>query len=246
MSPAEQQSDLEPTPPRGTRATPPAARWPADAPDAPSGEGSVEPDAPSADGPVEPDTTSAEGSVEPDTTSAEGSVEPDAPSTEDPVEPDAPSADGPVVLDEESRARGPAGGEPGSGVGPGGHLIRTVDFSQPTKFTAELRRRIVRALGSFCEAYRAEALHRAAGSSRARRGGLQSAHVGGRQGAAVGEHDCRGALGAADQSADAALHRAPSSCRRSNACSAATPPRPPPNGASAKSTGRSPGACCNP
>ncbi len=40
------------------------------------------------------------------------------------------------------------------GVGPaGGHLIRTVDFSQPTKFTAELRRRILRALGSFCEAF---------------------------------------------------------------------------------------------
>jgi flagellar motor switch protein FliM len=35
----------------------------------------------------------------------------------------------------------------------GGHLIRTVDFSQPTKFTAELRRRIVRVLGSFCEAF---------------------------------------------------------------------------------------------
>ncbi len=31
--------------------------------------------------------------------------------------------------------------------------IRTVDFSQPTKFTAELRRRIVRVLGPFCEAY---------------------------------------------------------------------------------------------
>jgi flagellar motor switch protein FliM len=31
--------------------------------------------------------------------------------------------------------------------------IRTVDFSQPTKFTAELRRRIVRVLGSFCEGY---------------------------------------------------------------------------------------------
>jgi flagellar motor switch protein FliM len=35
----------------------------------------------------------------------------------------------------------------------GGHQIRTVDFSQPTKFTAELRRRIVRVLGSFCEAF---------------------------------------------------------------------------------------------
>ncbi len=31
--------------------------------------------------------------------------------------------------------------------------IRTVDFSQPTKFTAELRRRIVRALAPFCEAF---------------------------------------------------------------------------------------------
>src|SRR5579863_2649012 len=31
--------------------------------------------------------------------------------------------------------------------------IRTVDFSQPTKFTAELRRRIVRVLGPFCETF---------------------------------------------------------------------------------------------
>ncbi|HXA54421.1 MAG TPA: FliM/FliN family flagellar motor switch protein [Solirubrobacteraceae bacterium] len=31
--------------------------------------------------------------------------------------------------------------------------IRTVDFSQPTKFTAELRRRIARTLGPFCEAF---------------------------------------------------------------------------------------------
>jgi flagellar motor switch protein FliM len=35
----------------------------------------------------------------------------------------------------------------------GGHHVRTVDFSQPTKFTAEMRRRIVRVLGSFCEAF---------------------------------------------------------------------------------------------
>jgi flagellar motor switch protein FliM len=35
----------------------------------------------------------------------------------------------------------------------GGHLVRTVDFSQPTKFTAELRRRILRVTGSFCEAF---------------------------------------------------------------------------------------------
>ncbi len=31
--------------------------------------------------------------------------------------------------------------------------IRTVDFSQPTKFSTELRQRIVRALGPFCEAF---------------------------------------------------------------------------------------------
>jgi flagellar motor switch protein FliM len=31
--------------------------------------------------------------------------------------------------------------------------VRTVDFSQPTKFTAELRRRIVRVLGPSCEAF---------------------------------------------------------------------------------------------
>jgi len=31
--------------------------------------------------------------------------------------------------------------------------VRTVDFSQPSKFTAELRRRVVRVLGPFCEAF---------------------------------------------------------------------------------------------
>jgi len=35
----------------------------------------------------------------------------------------------------------------------GDRRIHTVDFSQPTKFTTELRRRIVRVLGPFCEAY---------------------------------------------------------------------------------------------
>jgi flagellar motor switch protein FliM len=40
-----------------------------------------------------------------------------------------------------------AGGERGHG-----EQIRTLDFSQPTKFTTELRRRIVRALDPFCEA----------------------------------------------------------------------------------------------
>jgi flagellar motor switch protein FliM len=33
-----------------------------------------------------------------------------------------------------------------------GEQVRTLDFSQPTKFTTELRRRIVRALDPFCEA----------------------------------------------------------------------------------------------
>jgi flagellar motor switch protein FliM len=40
------------------------------------------------------------------------------------------------------------GGPPGAS----GEHIRTLDFSQPTKFTTELRRRIVRALDPFCEA----------------------------------------------------------------------------------------------
>lgn len=35
----------------------------------------------------------------------------------------------------------------------GDRRIHTVDFSQPTKFTTELRRRILRVLGPFCEAY---------------------------------------------------------------------------------------------
>jgi flagellar motor switch protein FliM len=42
----------------------------------------------------------------------------------------------PQVIDAQGRAR----------------RIRTLDFSQPTKFTAEFRRRIVRTLGPFCEA----------------------------------------------------------------------------------------------
>jgi flagellar motor switch protein FliM len=102
MSQAEQQPDLEPTPPGD-------ARDPA--------RSEVAPDAP------------------------------DAPLAEDPVEPDAASAE---HLEE---SEDPSVDSPGEGVGPGGHVIRTVDFSQPTKFTAELRRRIGRALGSFCEAF---------------------------------------------------------------------------------------------
>ncbi len=102
MSQAEQQPDLEPTPPGD-------ARDPA--------RSEVAPDA--------PDAALAEGPREPDAASAEH--------LEEPEDPPAASAS--------------------EGVGPGGHLIRTVDFSQPTKFTAELRRRIARALGSFGEAF---------------------------------------------------------------------------------------------
>ncbi len=143
MSPAEQPPDLEPTP-LGDARDPARSEVAPDAPDAPSAESSVEPDAPSAESSVEPDAPSAEGSVEPDAPSAEHPVEPDTPSEEDRAEPDAASAEHPVEPDtpsEEGRAE------------PGGHLIRTVDFSQPTKFTAEMRRRILRALGSFCEAF---------------------------------------------------------------------------------------------
>ncbi len=72
---------------------------------------------------------------------------PDAPSAERPAEPAAgpPDPSDPAGPDA-PHAQGPSGAT-------GGPLIRTVDFSQPTKFTAELRRRIVRVLGSFCEAF---------------------------------------------------------------------------------------------
>ena len=45
--------------------------------------------------------------------------------------------------------------------------MRTLDFSQPTKFTTELRRRIGRALDPFCEALAAVAGRRAAHRRRA-------------------------------------------------------------------------------
>jgi flagellar motor switch protein FliM len=47
----------------------------------------------------------------------------------------------------EAEQPGPSGGEREHA-----EQIRTLDFSQPTKFTTELRRRIVRALDPFCEA----------------------------------------------------------------------------------------------
>jgi hypothetical protein len=58
----------------------------------------------------------------------------------------------------EEQREAPAVREPGQAVAaeePAGEAaaqIRTLDFSQPTKFTTELKRRIVRALDPFCEA----------------------------------------------------------------------------------------------
>jgi flagellar motor switch protein FliM len=60
---------------------------------------------------------------------------------------DAPDLEHPESS-EVKRSSPPEAVEP-TGVGPEG--IRTLDFSQPTKFTTELRRRIVRALDMFCE-----------------------------------------------------------------------------------------------
>ncbi len=54
--------------------------------------------------------------------------------------------------DTATRAREGAG-EPFIERRRGDRRIHTVDFSQPTKFTTELRRRIVRVLGPFCESY---------------------------------------------------------------------------------------------
>ncbi len=160
------------------------------------------------------------------------------PQTDDPVAADAAGDVGPDARRDAHRQM--ANGERG------GHLIRTVDFSQPTKFTAELRRRILRSLGSFCEAFalrlstelRAPVELAVADSSQLTWAAAKAQLPANTIAVALGS--------AADQRADAALHRAARSCcRRSSACSAGTPPRPPPNGASAKSTGRSRTVCCN-
>ena len=121
-----------------------------------------------------------------------------------------------------------------------------MDFSQPTKFTAEMRRRILRALGSFCEAF-------ALKLSTELRAPVELAVAESNQltwaaaKARLSANTIAVELQVQPIKAQMLLCVGPpSSCRRSSACSAATPPRPPPNGASAKSTGRSPGACCNP
>jgi flagellar motor switch protein FliM len=145
--PEIRQPDLEPTPPGDARDPARSEVAPAE-PDTPSAGGSAQPDAPSATGPAEPDTPSGEGRMEP------------AVDLQDPDRPGAPPAEGlssatddTPAGTEEPEPGDPPAESPGEGVGPGGHVVRTVDFSQPTKFTAELRRRIGRALGSFCEAF---------------------------------------------------------------------------------------------
>jgi flagellar motor switch protein FliM len=123
MSEAEQHHQLEETPPGDAR-DPAATEVGSNAADVPPASGIGE-------GPNATDLPAADGvgDVVPDATD----VPPASGIGEGPNATDLPSADG---------------------IGrQGGHLIRTVDFSQPTKFTAELRRRIVRVLGSFCEAF---------------------------------------------------------------------------------------------
>jgi flagellar motor switch protein FliM len=74
-------------------------------------------------------------------------------STTEQVVPEEPPQGGEHEAAARRREPGEGGGSgPGESDG-GGPRIHTVDFSQPTKFTAELRRRIVRVLGSFCEAF---------------------------------------------------------------------------------------------
>jgi flagellar motor switch protein FliM len=177
VSQADQQQDLDETPPGGASDPGSAGVDPSagDARDPARAE--VRPDAGDARDParseVRPDAADAHapagaegGSHAGDTLAAEPPAEPAA----DPSDPERPAAPatqvpaGRAPIDGESDSPAPsaqlAPEEPDDpqagrrrGGRAGGHLIRTVDFSQPTKFTAELRRRIVRALGSFCEAF---------------------------------------------------------------------------------------------
>jgi flagellar motor switch protein FliM len=112
---------------------------------------------------VGPDTADPPSADPPAQTASPEPAEPSAaaPSTEPAAEssppasaepPAEPSAQAPSTETAPAPPEPPA--EPAGATGrAGGHQIRTVDFSQPTKFTAELRRRITRVLGSFCEAF---------------------------------------------------------------------------------------------
>ena len=74
---------------------------------------------------------------------SEGEERGDAPEVEPPVQ--APGGDPPDVA---TPAQAPGGDSPIDAA----VRVRALDFSQPTKFTTELRRRIGRALDVFCEA----------------------------------------------------------------------------------------------
>ncbi len=135
MSEAEQPHPLDETPPGDAR-DPARAEVGPDAQDAPPAERPVDP----ADAAESPDLRGAEPS-DADRPDPPHAQEPSDAASDSPTSPDPPAPEEP--------ADPPAGGRAGGS----GHQIRTLDFSQPTKFTAELRRRVLRVLGSFCEAF---------------------------------------------------------------------------------------------
>jgi flagellar motor switch protein FliM len=147
VSEAEQPHPLDETPPGDAR-DPARAEVPPDTGDAPTTESPGETTA-ERSGPAEP----SDPAEPPDPTGPAGEPSdadrPDPPHSQElPDETsDSPARTDPLASEEptDPLVNGRAGG--------GGHQIRTVDFSQPTKFTAELRRRILRSLGSFCEAF---------------------------------------------------------------------------------------------
>jgi flagellar motor switch protein FliM len=151
MSQAEQPQDLEETPPGDAR-DPARAEVGPGAPDAPSAERPGEP-AVDPSGSDRPDDPQAQ---EPAGPSAIGGAS-DPPDQLAPEEPDdRPALDGvpdPHAHVDQLAPEDPPAIRPRGENEARGHVIRTVDFSQPTKFTADLRRRILRALGSFCEAF---------------------------------------------------------------------------------------------
>ncbi len=151
MSEAEQPHQLDETPPGDAR-DPARAEVGPDAPAAPSAEPPAE--SPELTGPAaepsDPGEPLGESTAQP----------PDPAEPSDPDQPGPPlgqelpgeASDSPVPTDHLAPGE-PADPLADGRAGGGGHQIRTVDFSQPTKFTAELRRRILRVLGSFCEAF---------------------------------------------------------------------------------------------
>ncbi len=158
MSEAEEQPhELDETP-LGDARDPARAEVGPDTGEAPSAERPAEPTAESSGEPSDPAESSdpvGPTAEPPDPTGPKGPTEPSDPDRPDPALTPEPSDE---ARDSPARADPPAPEEPtdppaNGRAGGGGHQIRTVDFSQPTKFTAELRRRILRSLGSFCEAF---------------------------------------------------------------------------------------------